>query len=73
VQGEVGQTLLDVAESHGLDIPSLCRAGVCGTCRTRVVDGEVDCSSATLDAADREAGYVLACVASPRGDCAIEA
>ncbi|MGD9904318.1 MAG: 2Fe-2S iron-sulfur cluster-binding protein [Vicinamibacterales bacterium] len=67
-----GQTLLDVADAHGLSIPSLCRAGVCGTCRTRVVEGEVECDGGVLDAEDRAAGYVLACVASPRSDCVIE-
>jgi ferredoxin-NADP reductase len=67
-----GQTLLDAADAHGLPIPSLCRAGVCGTCRTRVVEGLVDCDGGVLDAEDRAAGYVLACVASPRSDCVIE-
>lgn len=67
-----GQTLLDAAEANGLDIPSLCRAGVCGTCRTRVVEGDVRCDGGVLDEADRESGYVLACVASPRSHCVIE-
>ena len=34
--------MLEAAEAAGVAIPSLCRAGVCGTCRTRVSDGEVD-------------------------------
>ena len=34
IPAQAGQTLLDVAESSGVAIPSLCRAGVCGTCRT---------------------------------------
>lgn len=67
-----GQTLLDAADAHGLEIPSLCRAGVCGTCRTRVVEGDVACDGGILDADDRAAGYVLACVASPRSHCVIE-
>jgi len=67
-----GQTMLDAAEANGLDIPSLCRAGVCGTCRTRVIEGDVRCDGGVLDDADREAGYVLACVAAPRTDCVIE-
>src|SRR6187401_583861 len=33
------ETLLDVAERAGIEIPSLCRAGICGTCRTRVLEG----------------------------------
>ncbi|MBL8137043.1 MAG: iron-sulfur cluster-binding domain-containing protein [Acidobacteria bacterium] len=67
-----GQTLLDAADAHGLEIPSLCRAGVCGTCRTRVIEGDVRCDGGVLDDADRESGYVLACVASPRSHCVIE-
>jgi ferredoxin-NADP reductase len=68
-----GQTLLEAAESGGIEIDSLCRAGVCGTCRTRVLDGHVDCESTALDDADRGQGYVLACVARIRGNCTVEA
>ncbi len=67
-----GQTLLEAADAGGLEIPSLCRAGVCGTCRTRVLEGEVSCDGGVLDDDDRASGYVLACVASPRSNCVIE-
>lgn len=67
-----GQTLLEAADASGLEIPSLCRAGVCGTCRTKVVEGDVRCEGGILDDDDRAAGYVLACVASPRSNCVIE-
>ena len=68
-----GQTLLDAAESCHASIPSLCRAGVCGTCRTRVVSGDVDCQSSMLDDQDRADGYVLACVSRLRSDCTVDA
>jgi NADH oxidoreductase Hcr len=73
-QGEIGpgQTLLEAAEQHGIEISSICRAGVCGTCRTRVIEGDVDCTSDLLDEEDRSVGYVLACVASARSDCVLE-
>ena len=67
------QTLLDAAEAAGADIPTLCRAGVCGTCRTRLVSGEVRCASDALDDRDRQAGFILPCVAWALGDCALEA
>jgi ferredoxin len=67
------QTLLDAAESAGADIPTLCRAGVCGTCRTRLVSGDARCTSDALDARDRDAGFVLPCVTWAHGDCALEA
>ena len=71
VDGE--QSLLDAAETCGADIPSLCRAGVCGTCRTRVISGETECRSSMLDADDRAAGYVLACVTQIASHCTVDA
>jgi ferredoxin-NADP reductase len=73
VHAEAGQTLLEAAEAGGVCIDSLCRAGVCGTCRTRVVGGEVECESTMLPDSEREDGYVLACVTHIHGDCVIEA
>ena len=67
------QTLLEAAECAGAEIPSMCRMGVCGACRTRVVDGDVQCTSDALDDGDREAGYVLPCVSWAKSDCALEA
>ena len=67
-----GQTLLEAAEACGVNVPSLCRAGVCGTCRVRVTDGEVDCESMTLDAGERRHGYVLACVSQARTHCTVQ-
>lgn len=72
VQAMRGQTLLEAADAQGLEIPSLCRAGVCGTCRTRVVEGDVRCDGGILDGDDRASGYVLACVAVPHSHCVIE-
>ncbi len=67
-----GQSLLEAAEESRVDLPSLCRAGVCGTCRVRVTDGQVDCESTTLDAGELGQGYVLACVAMARSHCTVE-
>jgi ferredoxin-NADP reductase len=68
-----GETLLEASEACGAGIPSLCRAGVCGTCRTRVVNGDVDCASDILDDQDRRDGYVLACVSRIGSDCTVDA
>ncbi len=66
-------SLLDVAESAGVEIASMCRAGVCGTCRTRLLEGAVDGHGEGLDPADADAGYVLACVSRPRAACVVDA
>jgi ferredoxin-NADP reductase len=68
-----GQSLLEAAEAAGVEIPSLCRAGACGTCRTRLVKGQVEGDSSVLDEEDREAGYILPCVVSAKGDCVLDA
>jgi ferredoxin-NADP reductase/MOSC domain-containing protein YiiM len=51
-------TLLDLAESAGVDIPNDCRAGACLSCKTRVVQG-----TTTADLGD---GHALLCISRPR-------
>lgn len=67
-------TILETAESLGLPIPSACRVGVCGTCKTRKLSGTVrmDCEDG-LDAGDRSSGFILACTARPLDKVTIEA
>lgn len=72
-QVKAGATLLETAEACGAPIPSLCRAGICGTCRTKVLAGDLHCASATLDERDRQDGYVLACVTKINSSCTIDA
>jgi ferredoxin len=36
-----GASLLDLAEAQGIRIESECRAGLCGSCATRVTSGSV--------------------------------
>ncbi len=55
-------TILDAAARAGLDLPFSCRAGVCSTCRTKVVAGEVAMDqNYALEDWELEQGYVLAC------------
>jgi ferredoxin-NADP reductase len=67
------RTLLEAAEDSGVDIPSVCRAGSCHTCMTRVVTGDVCCESDTLSAHERAEGFILPCVSRARGNCVLEA
>jgi glycine betaine catabolism B len=68
-----GDSLLDAAEKAGAEIPTVCRAGVCGTCRTRLVSGKARCTSDTLAPIEREKGFILPCVAWADDDCVLEA
>jgi glycine betaine catabolism B len=70
---EPGESLLDAAERAGCEIPSICRSGVCGTCRTRLVRGRARCTSETLAPVERENGFVLPCVTWADDDCELEA
>jgi ring-1,2-phenylacetyl-CoA epoxidase subunit PaaE len=61
-----GTTVLEAAEAAGLELPYSCRAGVCSTCRTRVVRGAVTMmTNYALEPWEVEAGYVLCCQALP--------
>src|SRR5579863_213582 len=58
-----GQTLLEAAEEHGVGIPSSCRQGQCGTCKTRLLAGNVRMDTEEgLDPDWRAQGFVLTCV-----------
>lgn len=48
------KSILDVLKAEGLRIKTLCREGVCGTCRVEVLSGAVDHRDDCLDDSDRE-------------------
>jgi Na+-transporting NADH:ubiquinone oxidoreductase subunit NqrF len=63
-----GQTLLEAAEEHGVDIPSSCRQGQCGTCKTKLLGGRVRMDTEEgLDPNSRAEGFVLTCVGHADG------
>ncbi|MFM1797845.1 MAG: hypothetical protein RLZZ117_123 [Cyanobacteriota bacterium] len=61
--GDPEQSLLELAEANGLEPPSACRAGVCGTCTTRVRSGSV--GYLTDPSAEVAPGSALICIARP--------
>lgn len=69
------QYILDIAEQEGVDIPSSCRSGTCGTCKQKLLEGEVkyEGEPEALDVSDREGGYILTCISHPVGRVAIDA
>jgi len=58
-------TLLAFAEAQGLEPAFSCRAGVCGTCACRVLEGEV--SYVCEPTATVAQGSALICIARPKG------
>lgn len=62
-------SILDNARAAGLPAPFACKAGVCATCRAKVVSGEVEMkANYGLSAEEVAAGYVLTCQAVPLTD-----
>ncbi|KAI1608281.1 putative vanillate O-demethylase oxidoreductase [Exophiala viscosa] len=69
VQGE--QTLLDALREAGLDIPSSCEAGNCGTCRVVVKSGRIEHRGTGL-MADEKGSSMLSCVSRGVGTIVLD-
>ena len=58
--------VLDSAQKVRGDLPFACKGGVCGTCRARVTEGDVEMRrNYALEPREVEAGYVLTCQTVP--------
>ncbi|MGP6087874.1 1,2-phenylacetyl-CoA epoxidase subunit PaaE [Antarctobacter jejuensis] len=62
-------SVLDAALGNALDAPYACKAGVCSTCKCKVLEGEVEMvANHALEDYEVERGYVLSCQAYPLTD-----
>ncbi|QIZ37766.1 PDR/VanB family oxidoreductase [Saccharopolyspora sp. ASAGF58] len=53
------QTLAEAIEAAGVDIPTSCREGTCGTCETYVLEGEPEHRDSYLSAEEQASGEVI--------------
>lgn len=66
-------TILAVAKRTGLNIPSGCTFGLCGTCKVKKVSGEVHMvHNGGISDEDIEEGWILACCSNPMGKVSVE-
>jgi ring-1,2-phenylacetyl-CoA epoxidase subunit PaaE len=64
-----GKDVLHCAMAVRPDVPYGCTNGMCGTCRAKVLEGDVYMDHCyALDQAELEDGFVLTCQAKPRTD-----
>ena len=71
-----GETILQAALDEGFHLPYGCRDGACGSCKGKLLAGEIDYGkyhSSALSDDERAAGYALFCQARPLSDVVIEA
>ena len=63
------QTVLSAGQAAGLELPYSCEAGMCCTCRCRLVEGAVEMdANYSLEPWEMEAGFILSCQARPTTD-----
>jgi len=62
-------SILDAALENAMDAPFACKAGVCSSCRCKVLEGEVEMvANHALEDYEVEKGYVLSCQSFPLTD-----
>lgn len=60
-------SLLEILEQGGVNPPSSCRLGNCGTCRQKLIEGQIEYlgEPSGLSEVAKDKGYILTCIAQP--------
>jgi CDP-4-dehydro-6-deoxyglucose reductase len=69
------QSLLDAALGAGMNVPHSCVGGNCGSCRARLLQGEIEYPNGAplgLTTSEAAEGYILLCQARARTDLCID-
>jgi len=61
------ESLVDALEKAGVDVPTSCTSGLCGTCKLHYLSGDVDHQDYILSD-DEHAEYLTACVSRGKGE-----
>jgi ferredoxin len=68
-----GLTVLEAAEAAGIKIPFSCREGMCATCKSRLLSGQVDMQhKGGIRPKEIAAGKILVCCSRPLSDLVVE-
>ncbi|WJY16130.1 hybrid-cluster NAD(P)-dependent oxidoreductase [Pectobacteriaceae bacterium CE90] len=68
-----GETVHAAAAKLGIHIPKACGMGICGTCKVKCIDGEIEMNhNGGITDEDAEEGYILSCCSIPKGNIIVE-
>lgn len=68
-----GQTILGAARAAGLRMAASCTQGLCGTCKTKMVSGQVDMQHAGgIRQREIDQGFILPCCSKPLSDIVLD-
>ena len=67
----VGQPILDVLRKAGHNVPYSCASGSCGSCKTRLVSGDVDHRDWVLQE-NEKVSFIMVCVSRGRGEVVVD-
>jgi CDP-4-dehydro-6-deoxyglucose reductase len=73
---EEEDTLLNAAHQAGIQLPYSCKNGACGSCKGKILSGQVSHKphqAQALSNEEEKAGWALLCCAQPQSDIIIEA
>lgn len=65
IQVDEKTSLLEALLANGVNVPCSCESGTCGTCKTGLVDGDVEHRDMVLDEAERQ-NHIMVCVSRAR-------
>ena len=54
-----GKTILEILIAAGVRVPHSCTTGVCGSCETRIIEGQADHRDSILDERERSEGQTM--------------
>lgn len=58
------KSIVQVLREHGIEVPTSCESGLCGTCRTRYLEGQPEHRDYILDEREKETEVLICCARS---------
>lgn len=55
------KSIVQVLREHGIEVPTSCESGLCGTCRTRYLEGQPDHRDYILDEQEKDSVMLICC------------